>query len=333
MEIVLRFLVFNLLLSLVAGLLAWVVVYAVVRVLDIHSSTLSFCFFSLPLLKSLLILVGLGWVFPWPAAWFGKWHDLALPPRQSLLILAAWGVALSVFYLFILRRARQAALQDAQPARDVAPRLDAIYTHVLDNFQRLPCPECSDDLCCTVEFKLRPHLLVSKALNTPLALIEGGEPAILFPAGLAARLEDDELAGALAHELAHFHLRRPGWCSASTFQKLTLLNPVTALVGAYLHRQEEKACDELAVSILGQPEIFAGMLTKSYRYARENLEQKVPVRLQVLPRLVGFRPLLSERVEQLLRPGMRLNDWRQSRLLIWAAWAALFALMFSSWSG
>ncbi len=331
MEIALRFLVFNLLLSLAAGWLAWLAVYAVVRLLHIRSSAQSFCFFSLPLLKSLLILMGLGLAFPWPAAWFGRWHDLALPPGESLLILAAWGVAISLFYLYILRRARQAALQEAQPARKAAPRLEAVYARVLEDFQRLPCPECGDDLCRTVEFKLRPHLLVSKTLNTPLALIEGGEAAILFPAGLAARLDDGELAGALAHELAHFHLRRPGWCSTSTLQKLTLVNPVAALAGAYLHRQEEKACDELAVSVLGQPEIYAGMLTKSYRYARENPVLKISSRLQVLPRLVGFRPLLSERVEQLLRPGTPLKDWRQSRLLIWVAWIALFALIFSSW--
>jgi len=113
-------------------------------------------------------------------------------------------------------------------------------------------------------------------------------------------------------------------------QKLTLVNPVTGLVGEYLQRQEEKACDDLAVSIVGHPELYAGMLTKSYRFAKEQPDPRTPDRLQVLPRLVGFKPLLSERVEHLFQAESIGRSMKQSRVVAWLVWAALFTLLFYS---
>jgi len=177
-----------------------------------------------------------------------------------------------------------------------------------------------------------PRLLVSEHLNSPLALTGGGEPAILFPTSLVSRLDQAELEGALAHEMAHFQLRRPNWCSAGTLQKLTLINPVANLVREYLHRQEEKACDEVAVSIVGQPDMYAAMLTKSYRYAKEQSNPIPLSRLQGLPRLLGFKPLLSERIEHLLHPESQRMGWQASRIIVWVVWAALFGLLFFSFS-
>ena len=64
---------------------------------------------------------------------------------------------------------------------------------------------------------------------------------IVFPAGLLERLNDGELSAALAHELAHFSLRRASWCSACNLSKLELVSPAALLSAEYLHREEEKA--------------------------------------------------------------------------------------------
>ncbi len=325
-----RFLVYNLLLSLGAGIFAWLVVLGALRLLKVRSSALSFCFLSLPVLKTLLILLGVGLALPWPAALFESWHRQAVPTLQALPLVLAWAALLSTGYVLILHRARRAALDGARPAGQADPRLAGIYAGVLERFQKMPCPECSDDLCGTVELKTHPELLITGKASSPLALVEGGTAAILFPAGLAACLDDDELAGALAHELAHFYLRRPGWCSAGTLQKLALVSPLALLLEESMHRQEEKACDEQALAILGQPALYAGMLTKSYRYARQQAGRAAVERLQVLPRLVGFRPLLSERVEAILRPALLGEGRRQSGLVIWLVWGILFALLFFS---
>jgi Zn-dependent protease with chaperone function len=334
MAVILRFLEYNLLPSLAAGLVAWLIVLGVVRLFRIRSSALGFCFFSLPVVKSVLILLGVGLVFPWPGQWFKNWHSLALPFWQVLPILLIWAAGAYLVYMVIVRDARLSVLHEAQPAAEAAPRLMLSFEKVVEGYRSAPCPQCDDDLCRIVQLKGRPQLLVSPSLHTPLALTDGGDPLILFPAGLASQLSDAELAGALAHELAHFYLRRPNWCSAGTLQKLTLIDPVASLVGEYLHRQEEIACDELAISILGQPEVYAGMLTKSYRYALDKADGTAWGRLQVLPHLmgglVGPKPLLSARVEHLLSIESTSTSWMQSRLVAWLLLAVLILLFFYS---
>ena len=331
MTVLARFLVYNLLASLAAGLLAWLVVMAAVRLLGLRSSALSFCFFGLPVLKSVLILLGVGLFLPWPGWVFEKWHALALPFQSIWPWLLIWTLGVYLVYRLVVWQARQAVLKAARPAPAASPRVAAVFERVGQAYRQTPCPQCSDDLCCVrAPGAPEPRLLISERLNSPLALTEGGAPAILFPAGLAPLLNDAELAGALAHEQAHFILRRPNWCSASTLQTLTLIDPVAGLAGEYLHRQVEKACDELAVSVTGQPELYAGMLTKSYRFARQQAGRAAIGRLNVLPRLLGFKPLLSERVEHLLAPASSAAGWRQSRVTIWLVWAALVAVLFFS---
>jgi Zn-dependent protease with chaperone function len=327
-----RFLVFNLLLGLVAGLLAWLVVLAVVRWLEIRSSTLSFCFFSLPVIKSTLIILGLGLVFPWPRQWFAGWYSLALPFPQALPILLVWAAGSYLVYLLVVQRARRVLLQEARPVAGVAPRLATAFDAVRAVYYQEGSPPCLDDLCCLREQRLEPRLMVCERLNSPLALTDGGDPLVLFPAGLAPQLTEAELQGALAHELAHFALRRPDWCSAGTLQKLTLFNPLASLVGEYLQRQEEKACDAMAVAVVGDPETYAGMLTRCFRFAREQARRGITSQLHGLPRLVGFKPLLSERVEYLLRPAPNPAGWKQSRVVIWLVWAVLVAVLFFTWS-
>jgi Zn-dependent protease with chaperone function len=329
--LVAHFLVSNLLFSLAAGLLAWLVAWVMVRLLELRSSSP----FLLLQLTGVQIAPcsGRDWNdFPWPTPWLDSFQRQALPAGPVVLSRLAWAAGVYLIYLLVVRKARQFALRGAAPAAEAAPRLAANFETVVEGFRKVPCPSCSDDLCCTVELKSRPRLLVSRHISSPLAMTDGGEPIILFPEGLLSRLNDAELAGALAHEVAHFHLRRPSWCSAGTLQKLTWVSPVAGLLGTYLQRQEEKACDELAVSVVGQPEVYAGMLTKSYRYAREQDNPANSFQLSVLPRLLGFKPLLSERVEHLLRSEHVPKGWKQSRLVLWLAWIVLFSILFFGFS-
>jgi Zn-dependent protease with chaperone function len=323
-----RFLVYNLLLSLAGGVVVWLIVLGAVRLLDIRSSAFRICFLSLPIIKSTLILLGVGLILPWPRGMFANWHALALPFWQVLPFFFLWLIGINLVYFLLLRRTRRAVMHEALPAAEVSPRLAAAYAGLLESYRRMPCPACDDDWCCIELRREEPRLLVSERLHSPLAVTDGGEAAILFPTGLVSRLNEAELAGALAHELAHFVMRRPGWCSAGTLQKLTLINPVTSLMAESLHRQEEKACDELAVSLVGQPEVYAGMLTKSYRFAKEHSAHVSGGKLDLLPRLVGFRPLLTERVEHLLSMETKETWQAQLPLMLWLVWGTLFSALF-----
>jgi Zn-dependent protease with chaperone function len=322
-----RFLAFNLLLSLAAGGLAWLIALGGMRLLDLRSSAQSLCFLGLPVLKSLLILLGVGLVFPWPAQLFGAWRRLALPFGQVWPFLLVWAVGAALITFLAVRRARADLLREARPAEGADPALAAVFQQEIQAYRQLSCPPCSDDVCCVVGELPAPRLLISDRLDSPLA-ITGRDPLVLFPAGLGSRLTEAEISGALAHELAHFILRRPTWCSAGTLQKLTLIDPPASLVEAYLHRQEEKACDDLAVAVVGQPEVYAGMLTQCYRFAREQRQSGLPGRLAGLPRLLGVKPLLSERVEHLLAPQPARSGWRQSPLAVWAMWILIFSVLF-----
>jgi Zn-dependent protease with chaperone function len=332
MTAILRFVIYNLLVSLAGGILAWLIVIAVMRILRIRSSSLSLCFLALPLFKSMLLLVGVGLVFPWPGQLFEKWHKLALPFSQVWPFFLLWAGGAYLVYRLIIGRARQAVLRGARPASEAAPSLAAAFDAVLRVYQQLSCPKCSDDLCGVSKQRPHPRLLVSDRIDSPLALTDGGEPAVIFPVGLISRLNSAELAGALAHELAHFVLRRPDWCSVGTLQKLILVDPAASLVGEYLHRQEEKACDDLAVTITGQPEVYADMLTKGYRFSNEHSREMVISRFHALPRLLGFRPLLSDRIEHLLDQESSAGGIVQSPVIISLVWVGLMSVLFFSWS-
>jgi Zn-dependent protease with chaperone function len=326
-----RFLVYNLLVSLAGGLLAWLVVLAAVRGLGVRSSGLSFCFFSLAIFKSLLLLLGIGLILPWPATFFGTLHALALSPVLVLPYLLVWsGVMYLVFY-FAGRNARRVALESAQPAAGAAPRLQAIFHPLVEEFRKSSCRECRDDFCSEAVLGQAPRLMVSDRIRSPMALTGAGETAVIFPGGLISRLNESELSGALAHELAHLVLRRPTWCSAGTLQKMAWMVPTASVVGEHLRRQEETACDGLAVAIAGSsPDVYAGMLTKSFRFTRGELRPAVDAWLQALPRLVGYKPLLSERVERLVGPASAREGWRPPRFLIWVVWAILLEILLFS---
>jgi Zn-dependent protease with chaperone function len=250
-----RFLLYNLLISLAAGLLVWLIVRAAIRALKIRSSVLSFCFFGLAVFKSLLLLLGIGLVFPWPAAWFGAMNASAVPIEQVLPYFLIWSGGVYLVFYFSGRHAIRTALADARPAAEAGGRLVPIFDRVLEAFRHNACRESKDDFCSITNIKEPPRLMVSERIRSPMALIGEGEAAVIFPKALVSRLTDEELAGALAHELAHIGMRRPAWCSAGTLLKAAWVIPTALVAGESLRRAEETACDDLAVSIIGRPDL------------------------------------------------------------------------------
>jgi Zn-dependent protease with chaperone function len=165
-------------------------------------------------------------------------------------------------------------------------------------------------------------------LNSPVALTAGGEPAVIFPSGLVPELNDIELKRALAHELTHFSLRWPGWCSVGLLRKMATVSPTAGLVMTQINREEEKACDDMAVKITGEPEVYADMLLKSYRYALAH-QRSVEGKLNILPRLLGVKPLLTERVERMLHPQPAGAGQWQQYVLACFLWFGLAAVLFT----
>jgi len=88
-------------------------------------------------------------------------------------------------------------------------------------------------------------------------------PVVVVGLDLLATLDDDELRGVLAHELAH--VRRRDTLLASTIgllRDLTFFVPGSGWAIRELHRERELAADQLAVRVTGRPGALASGLLK-----------------------------------------------------------------------
>ncbi len=323
-----RFLLYNVLASLAAGLVAWGVVWAALRLLRARSAFLHTSFLALPLVKSILVLLGIGLVLP-VKGWLDT-YGLVVPPRFVLPFALAWlAVSLAVYYA-LTRRARARLISGARtPTGEEGFRFNAALVCVLSAYRQSPCCEAGETICCISDkVPESPLLLVSETLRSPTALVSGGRPAVIFPAALVTRLDDAELALALAHELNHFAVRKPILRASGGLWLLMLVSPIAFLLAGYLHREEEKACDDLAVKILGQADVFAGMLLKSYQFARERRRASRLKPLPLLPQLLGYKTFLAERVERLLEPSRPGAGWLGSPLIIYPVWIVILYLLF-----
>jgi len=322
MNVLSRFVLHNLLPALLAGGIAWLAVQAGLQLFRIRQGKYRICLLFAPLLKSTLVLLGLQQVLPWPAEVFGPWHVEALPAATvTPRFVAVAGVAILARSLLI-QRARRAAVADAMPPRPGDRRLVTALQQAIVGYQtqsRMQCPGCEPE-------PAQPTLMVTDGpLHSPLVITDRS-PTIVFPSALAQRLDDQELTGAMAHELAHLQLRRPLNCFSSEWlRRFVAINPFAVLMAAQLRREEEKACDDLAVAATGDPEGYAQMLLRSYRYAH-GTKRPLAGALQALPQLMGLRPALSERIERLIEGASP----QESTALQTAAFVAFWILIFNT---
>lgn len=93
----------------------------------------------------------------------------------------------------------------------------------------------------------------------------GRNPVIYISTGLTRALTLDELQAALAHELAHIaRSRRPLLLAAFFLRMVLFFNPVSLIEFRRVVRNEEKICDDIAVSLTRRPDALAEALKKFY---------------------------------------------------------------------
>lgn len=320
-----RFLGNNLLPALMAGAVAWLAVAVGVRLLDIRHGRLRLCLFLAPPIKSTLVLLGLAPVLPWPREVFRPWAAAAVEPAIMLplfLVAAGAGVLAQSARAF---RERALALRGAEPASDRSPRLAAAYdavAAVLGPERTRIAAVCGSD----PPVRLPALFVTSAPLSSPLVLVDE-EPRIVFPAGLIGRLDDAQLRAALAHEVAHLLVRRRLSCTSSEWVRmLTAVSPFALAVAAQLDLEEEKACDDIAVAVTGDAAGYADMLVVGYRYARAT--GAAPV-MATVPRLMGFRPSLAQRIERQLGERPPTAGLTAQRLRFACLWLLLVVVLFT----
>jgi Zn-dependent protease with chaperone function len=125
-----------------------------------------------------------------------------------------------------------------------------------------------------------PELLIVDDDEPVIFSTTGRDPVIIISTGLREKLDEDQLQAALAHELAHIaRSRRPLLIAVFIMRAVMFFNPVVLVKFRRAVRDEEKICDDIAVSLTGNAKALAAALDKFYyppEAPRETDRQKLP---------------------------------------------------------
>jgi Zn-dependent protease with chaperone function len=111
----------------------------------------------------------------------------------------------------------------------------------------------------------KPDIYIIRDSDAHLFSGTGRKPEIVLTTGLIESLTREQLRVALAHELAHIsRSKRPFVLFMFLFRVLLFFNPVTLIEFRQIVQEEEKICDDLAVSVTQKPKALADTLRKLY---------------------------------------------------------------------
>jgi beta-lactamase regulating signal transducer with metallopeptidase domain len=93
----------------------------------------------------------------------------------------------------------------------------------------------------------------------------GRNASIFLSEGLITELNKEQIQAAIAHELAHINRnKKPLLIIIFLFRVLMFFNPVVLLEFRRIIQDEEKICDDIAVSLTGKPHALSETLQKLY---------------------------------------------------------------------
>ncbi len=110
-----------------------------------------------------------------------------------------------------------------------------------------------------------PEVLILEDDEPVLFSTTGKSPVVYLSEGLRKSLSEDQLHAAIAHELAHIARgRRPLLITVFVLRALMFFNPVVLIRFRRAVRDEEKICDDIAVSLTQNPKALSDALKKFY---------------------------------------------------------------------
>lgn len=118
----------------------------------------------------------------------------------------------------------------------------------------------------SLRYQIEKPSLEILADTLPILVVDGvRQPKIYISVSLLGKLGPEELKSAMAHELAHI-VRRSTATTLVVFllRMLMFYNPISLLVFRRLIQDDEQVCDDLTVSVTGNPQALASALEAFY---------------------------------------------------------------------
>jgi beta-lactamase regulating signal transducer with metallopeptidase domain len=110
-----------------------------------------------------------------------------------------------------------------------------------------------------------PEVLILDDDEAVLFSSTGQKPVIFISSGLMNKLTPDQLHAACAHEIAHVaRSKRPLLFIVFVLRAVMFFNPIVLVKFRRTVRDEEKICDDIAVSLTHDPKALAEALAKFY---------------------------------------------------------------------
>lgn len=127
----------------------------------------------------------------------------------------------------------------------------------------------------------KPDFLVINDDDLIIFSDTGKKPIVYVSTGLIKALGEEQLRAAIAHELAHVERGRNRVLSiAFILRSVMFLNPVVLLEFRRAVREEEKICDDIAVSLTKNPSALAGTL-RLFHNPEVKIEKGVSLRMAI----------------------------------------------------
>jgi Zn-dependent protease with chaperone function len=147
----------------------------------------------------------------------------------------------------------------------------------------------------------KPEVFIIQDDDLILFVTTGKRSAIFISTGTAGTLTEEEIQTAIAHEIAHIERnKRPLLIVTFLLRVVQFFNPIALVEFRRIVQEEEKICDDIAITLTGKSQALADTLRKFHGPADEDDEEQPDITL-ARDRLEEFSHaiIIEERIARL----------------------------------